>query len=75
MIGEERQRILDEYGATSRAFADAVERLRQPNTDVEAFIRALNEAGTAHRACETSRIKLDKYLAQRKAPLVRRVAQ
>ena len=29
-----------------------------------AFIRALADAGTAHRACERSRIRLDKYLAQ-----------
>ncbi len=64
MKGEERQRLLDVYAATSRAFADAVERLRRPNPDVEAFIRALGEAGTAHRACEQSRIKLEKYLAQ-----------
>jgi len=65
MVGEERQKLLDEYAVTSRAFADAVERLRHSNTDVEAFIRALAEAGTAHRACESSRIKLDKCLAQR----------
>lgn len=65
MIGEERQKFLDEYAITSRAFADAVERLRRPGTDVEDFIRALAEAGTAHRTCEQSRIKLDKHLAHR----------
>ena len=75
MTGEERQKLLDEYAATSRAFADAVERLRRPNTEVEAFIRALAEAGTAHRACEQSRIRLDKYLAQRGAPLSPRPAK
>ena len=65
MIRADRQILLNEYAATSRAFCDAVERLRHLNTDVEAFIRALDEAGTAHRACEQSRIKLNKHLAQR----------
>ena len=69
MTSEERQKILDEYAATSRAFADAVERLRRPNTSVEAFIRALAETGTAHRACEHARIRLDKHLARLSAPL------
>jgi hypothetical protein len=64
MIGEERQKLLNEYAAMSRAFSDAVERLRYLNTDGEAFIRALDEAGTAHRACEQSRIRLHKHLAQ-----------
>jgi len=63
-MGEERQKLLNEYAATSRAFADAVERLRRPNAEAEAFIRALAETGTAHRACEHSRIKLDKHLAR-----------
>ncbi len=75
MTGEKRQKLLNEYAATSRAFADAVERLRRPDTEVEAFIRALAEAGTAHRACEQSRIKLDKYLAQRGAPPGPRLAR
>lgn len=65
MMGEERQKLLNDYAASSRAFADAVERLRHLNTDIEAFIRALAEAGTAHRACEQSRIRLDKHLGQR----------
>jgi hypothetical protein len=64
MIGEERQALLNEYAATSRAFSDAVERLRHLDTDVEAFILALAETGTAHRACEKSRIRLDKHIAQ-----------
>ena len=64
MMGEERQKLLDDYAATSRAFSDAVERLRLPGTNVEAFIRALADAGTAHRKCERSRIRLDKHLAQ-----------
>jgi hypothetical protein len=72
---EERQKLLDEYAATSRAFCDAVERLRRPNTEVEAFILGLAEVGTAHRACEQSRIKLDKCLAQRGAPLEPRLAK
>ena len=65
MIGEERQKLLNEYAATSRAFSDAVEELRRVNIEVEAFIRALDKAGTAHRACEHSRIKLNKHLVQR----------
>ena len=64
MVAEERQELLNEYAAASRAFSDAVERLRRLNSDVEAFIRGLAEAGTAHRACERSRIKLDKHLAR-----------
>lgn len=62
----DRQELLDQYAATSRAFSDAVERLRHPNNDVEAFICALDEVGTAYRACERSRITLDKHLAQLK---------
>jgi DNA repair exonuclease SbcCD ATPase subunit len=62
---DERQKLLNEYAATSRAFSDAVERLRCLNTDIEALIRALDETGTAHRACEQSRIRLDKHLSQR----------
>jgi hypothetical protein len=62
---EERQKLLDDYAETSRAFADAVERLRCPKTEGEAFMHSLAEAGTAHRACERSRIRLDKNLAQR----------
>ncbi len=64
MMISDRQELLDQYAATSRAFSDAVERLRHLNTDVEAFIRALDEVGRAHRACERSRIRLNKYLAQ-----------
>jgi hypothetical protein len=64
-VPEERLRLLTEYAATSRAFSDAVERLRPAAGDGEAFIRALEETGTARRACERSRIKLDKHLAQR----------
>ena len=60
----DRQELLDQYAATSRAFSDAVERLRHLNTGVEAFIHALEEVGTAHRACERSRVRLDKHLAQ-----------
>ena len=58
----ERQELLNEYAATSRAFSDAVERLSHLTADGEAFIRALADAGTAHRTCERSRIKLDKHL-------------
>ena len=60
----DRQELLDQYAATSRAFSDAVERLRHLNTEAEAFIRGLAEVGTAHRACERSRVRLDKHLAQ-----------
>ena len=63
MVDHEKQRLLDEYAAKSRAYADAVERLRHLAADVEAFIRALAETGAAHRACERSRIHLDKHLA------------
>ena len=62
----DRQELLDQYAATARAFSDAVERLRHLSTETEAFIRALAEAGTAHRACEKSRIRLDKHLVQLK---------
>jgi hypothetical protein len=64
MISEERQKILDEYAATSRTFCDSVERLRQSGADGEAFIRALAETGTARRACERLRVQLDKHLAR-----------
>jgi hypothetical protein len=60
----EKQRLLEEYAASSKAFADAVERLRVCSDDVENFIHLLDEAGTAHRASEQSRIRLNKYLAQ-----------
>jgi hypothetical protein len=65
MILQERQSLLNEYADKSRAFSEAVERLRRLNNDAEAFICALNEAGTAHRACEQSRIRLNKHLARR----------
>lgn len=65
MIPKERRELLNDYAATSRAFADAVERLRSVNADGEAFMHNLAEAGTAHRACERSRVRLDKHLAQR----------
>lgn len=71
---EERQKLLDNYAATSRTFSDAVERLRQSNADVEVFIRALAETGTAHRLSEQSRVKLDKYLAQPGARALPRIA-
>jgi hypothetical protein len=58
----ERQALLNEYASTSRAFSDAVERLRKLNAEAEPFIQALADAGTAHRTCERSRIQLDKYL-------------
>lgn len=63
MTNENRQELLNEYATTSRAFADAIERLRHVNPEFEAFIRAMDEAGAAHRICERSRIKLDKHLA------------
>ena len=73
MTGEERQKLLDGYTATSRAFADADERLQRSNTDVQPFIRALGESGTAYRACEQSRIRLVTHLAQRGRPLIPRL--
>jgi hypothetical protein len=68
MPDEERQKLLNEYAARSREFSDAVERLRCLNADVEGFIHALNETGTAHRACEQSRLRLIHYLAQQQRP-------
>jgi hypothetical protein len=65
MVAQERQKLLDEYAIASRAFADSVERLRHVNGDVEAFIRALDETGTAHRTCEQVHVRLDKHLAQK----------
>jgi hypothetical protein len=62
-MGIERQKLLKEYAETSKAFSNAVDRLQHVNSDTEAFIRALGEAGTAHRASERSRIRLDKHLA------------
>jgi hypothetical protein len=59
----ERQKLLDDYAATSLKFSTMVQRLRVLQTDVEAFIQALAETGTAHRACERSRIRLSKHLA------------
>jgi hypothetical protein len=61
---EERQKLLNEYAATSRAFSDAVEGLRLLNNDIEAFIRALDKVGTAHRACERSRSRLNRHLIE-----------
>jgi hypothetical protein len=63
-IHKERQKLLNEYAATSRAWADAVELLGRIEDDTEAFIRALDEAGNAHRASERLRIRLDRHLAQ-----------
>ncbi len=64
MIDQERQKLLNDYAATSRMFSDAVDRLRFLNTDVERFILGLSETGTAHRACERSRLTLKRHLAQ-----------
>jgi hypothetical protein len=58
----ERGNLLEDYVATSLAFADSVTRLRDVQTDTEAFIHALDDTGTAHRACERSRIRLLKHL-------------
>ena len=62
VINRERQNLLEDYVATSMAFAAAVQRLRTVQTNIEAFILALAETGTAHRACERSRIRLSKHL-------------
>jgi hypothetical protein len=64
MTMSERLELLDDYAATSRAFSDAVERLRHLNANAEAFIQALDDAGRAHRTCERSRIRLYKQMAQ-----------
>jgi hypothetical protein len=65
MNAQQRQKLLDEYAAASRAFSESVERLRHVNGDLEAFIRALDDTGTAHRTCEQVRIRLQKHLVQR----------
>ncbi len=60
----ERAVVLSTYALTSHMFAQAVERLcALDDRDVEAFIRALAEVGTAHRACERARVAVDKHLA------------
>ena len=59
---EERRVLLTRYASASRALADAAERLLLVHTGVEDFIQALDAAGTAHRACEQARIRLDKHL-------------
>ena len=64
MVDQERQKLLNEYATSSRAFSDAVDRLRFLNTDVERFIVGLAETGTAHRACERSRLTLKRHLSQ-----------
>jgi orotate phosphoribosyltransferase len=64
----EKQKLLNDYVATSRAFADAVQRLQQAGADVESFIRALDETGTARRGCERARMNLHRYLEHRPAP-------
>jgi hypothetical protein len=64
-MDEQRQKLLNEYAADSQAFSDAVDRLRRLKNDTEAFIRALDEVGTAHRTCEHTRNRLKKHLAHR----------
>lgn len=59
----ERQNLIEDYVATTLAFSTAVQRLRAVQTNVEAFIVALADTGTAHRACERTRIRLSKHLA------------
>lgn len=63
----ERQKLLDEYALAARSFADTVERLQKAGPGTETFIRILDETGTAHRACERCRIRLNKLLAARPA--------
>ncbi len=70
MVNEEIERLLNEYAANSRAFAESVERLRHVTVNTEAFISALAEAGAAHRVCERSRIAVDRHLSQRWRPAV-----
>jgi hypothetical protein len=64
-VGMERRQLLDDYVHASRKFSDAVARLRALMNEGEAFIGALADAGTARRACDRSRIRLDKHLAGR----------
>jgi|tagenome__1003787_1003787.scaffolds.fasta_scaffold20224073_1 hypothetical protein len=62
IVQSDREQVLARYAAESRAFSDAVEHLRKVHGDTEAFIKALVTVGAAHRACEHSRIALDKQL-------------
>ena len=59
---KERNDLLHEYAVLSRAFADAAERLYRADTDVELFIRTLDETGTARRACEKGWKRLNAML-------------
>jgi hypothetical protein len=64
MVETVRQKLLSDYAAKSRAFADAVERLCRADHAAEDFIQALGEVGASHRACEQARVRLDRHLAQ-----------
>jgi hypothetical protein len=64
VINNDRQKLLNEYAASTRLFADAVDRLRFLNADVERFILGLAETGIAYRKCERSRLTLKKHLDQ-----------
>lgn len=64
----ERQRILELYTANSRALADTVQHLRDVQAETEAFIKALVSVGAAHRACEHSRIALDRHMKSMTTP-------
>lgn len=74
MFQEEWQKLLSDYASKSRAFSDAVDRLQYLSADGEAFIRGLAETGTAHRACERSRIRVNKHLSQIRPPAVLQTA-
>ncbi len=65
IVDQEQHRLLAEYAHAAHYFADTVDRLEEQASNVEAFIEALETTGTAHRACERSRIQLTKYLAAR----------
>lgn len=68
IVDDQNRKLLSDYATTSRAFSDAVERLRQLTVNTEPFISALAETGAAHRLCERSRIALDRHLARRWRP-------
>jgi hypothetical protein len=62
IVDQQQQRLMADYAQAARFFADTVERLQEHASNAEAFIEALEATGTAHRACERSRVLLKKYL-------------
>ncbi|MEI9813136.1 MAG: hypothetical protein WDO18_10940 [Acidobacteriota bacterium] len=64
VIDNTQKLLLAAYAEAAHKFSDSVDRLQEKATNAEAFIEALEATGTAHRACERSRVQLQKYLTQ-----------